>query len=186
MTIDKYGRHISCNSAGKSKDHLISNLEGAKLMGANSINVDNHKIINLREPEDPKDAANKQYVDFRMEMKNYPASTVDFGGKIIQRVGYPQALGDGINKKFLMRHVPYMLHESDPGYSCHKRRLTNVGKPINGSDAVTVEYMITYVRELIREHDVKRLTSSGDEQHETGQRANLPGTFQDSADQFPT
>lgn len=181
MTIDKYGRHIAWNGAGeRSQQHVL----GSEDAGG-AVNLEHNKIVNLNDPEDPKDAVNKKYLDFRMEMKNRAGNTVDFDGKIIRHIGEAKAPGDGINKKFLTRHVPYMLHESDPGYTCRLKKLTNVGRPTHANDAVTLEYMVQYVRECIQDWNVRGVTPNT-QHHETDQGTNLRGAFQDPQDQLST
>lgn len=157
MTIDKYGCHISWSATMVGKgSSIIPALEKSKSGEENLVDLEHARIININEPQNPKDASNKQYVDFRSQIKNQPNAVIDFDGKIIRNAGSPEDSADGVNLGFLMKHVPYMVGKSDRGYSCRGRRLTNVADPAHTTDAVTVNYMIQFIRDWEASRDASK------------------------------
>lgn len=161
MTIDRFGRHLSGNENRKiwHRHHAPHELEGAS---TSSINLENRKIINLHDPEEPQDACNKKYVDFRSQIVNHQGLAVNFGGKRIRRVGDPVDDGDAINKLYLQTHSPTLSQPSDKGFDCRMRTLSNVGTPTHPQDAVTLQYMIDYIHNWSRGSSTTRKTSSRD------------------------
>ena len=139
-----------------------------------SLDIDNHKMENLPDPVDDKDAVNKKYIDGIVEnltLKqglirenggfNLVDSYINMNFNNIRNVGLPKNENDGVPRKFvddMIKEVEEKIKESPffkengnyqalPSINMGFNELLNLKKPTEPHEATTKEYVDVYFDE---------------------------------------
>ena len=135
------------------------------------LDIDNHKMENLPDPVDDKDAVNKKYIDGIVEnltLKqglirenggfNLVDSYINMNFQNIRNVGLPKDESDAVPKRFvesMIKEVSPFLKENgnyqtSTSIDMKFNKLFNLQKPTEPYDAVTKDY-VDYVEKEIKE-----------------------------------
>ena len=140
------------------------------------LDIDNHKMENLPDPVDDKDAVNKKYIDGIVEnltLKqglirenggfNLVDSYINMNFQNIRNLGYPKNEADAVPRKFVQDVVkevsPFLKengnYQTSTSIDMKFNKLFNLQKPTEPYDAVTKDY-VDYVEKEIKEKLEKR------------------------------
>ena len=120
-------------------DKIFVNQTGDIVSG--DLNLNNNKIINLKEPKENSDVATKKYVDDKSKI----SGDLDLkGNKLIlgeSKISYSQSDDfKGIlfdSNEFLFKNI---LSGNQNSINAFNKRLTNIGTPTNNNDCITKSY----------------------------------------------
>ena len=135
------------------------------------LDIDNHKMENLRDPVDDKDAVNKKYIDGIVEnltLKqglirenggfNLVDSYINMNFQNIRNVGFPKHEADAVPRKFVQDVVkevsPFLKengnYQTSTSIDMKFNKLFNLQKPTEPYDAVTKDYVDYVAKEKIQ------------------------------------
>ena len=138
------------------------------------LDIDNHKMENLREPLEDGDAVNKKYVDGIVEdltLKqglirenggfNLVDSYINMNFNNIRNLGYPKHEADAVPRKFVQDVVkevsPFLKengnYQTSTSIDMKFNKLFNLQKPTEPYDAVTKDY-VDYITKEIKEKQI--------------------------------
>ena len=138
------------------------------------LDIDNHKMENLREPLEDGDAVNKKYVDGIVEdltLKqglirenggfNLVDSYINMNFNNIRNLGYPKNEADAVPRKFVQDVVkevsPFLKengnYQTSTSIDMKFNKLFNLQKPTEPYDAVTKDY-VDYITKEIKEKQI--------------------------------
>ena len=138
------------------------------------LDIDNHKMENLPDPVDDKDAVNKKYIDGIVEnltLKqglirenggfNLVDSYINMNFQNIRNVGLPKDESDAVPKRFvesMIKEVSPFLKENgnyqtSTSIDMKFNKLFNLQKPTEPYDAVTKDY-VDYITKEIKEKQI--------------------------------
>ena len=141
------------------------------------LDIDNHKMENLPDPVDDKDAVNKKYIDGIVEnltLKqglirenggfNLVDSYINMNFHNIRNVGLPKDESDAVPKRFvdnIIKEVSPFLKENgnyqtSTSIDMKFNKLFNLQKPTEPYDAVTKDY-VDYITKEIKEKQIKQI-----------------------------
>ena len=139
-----------------------------------ALDIDNHKMENLPDPVDDKDAVNKKYIDGIVEdltLKqglirenggfNLVDSYINMNFNNIRNLGYPKHEADAVPRKFVQDVVkevsPFLKengnYQTSTSIDMKFNKLFNLQKPTEPYDAVTKDY-VDYITKEIKEKQI--------------------------------
>ena len=163
MTVDKFGNEVKRGKTIIKSDEGISlgfaNDTYIRLDGENDItgnlNMDFHKIENLGDPTNPRDATNKEYVDnikkggIIGELKDETATikgNLDFEGKYrLKNLPDPIEENDAANRKYVNENSAFVFRNNEyyakGNIYLRNAKLGGLREPTQDGEATTKKYV---------------------------------------------
>lgn len=139
MSVDKFGHY-----SGDLKPLKGPRGEGFALTEEGDYDVKRKRVRYLKDPIDRCDAVNLETLEKglgrSLSLGKGPDMWYNAAGKAIRNVAYPLIADDVATKGYVDSKTPdRVLHENS--YSFKGYRLKKLGNPVDGEDAVTLDYL---------------------------------------------
>ena len=153
MSVDKFGRHSSgqiYTEPGVSVRYVNNNF--IRRDGSNEVEGDlsmnSHKITNLSEPIEPKDAATRGYIKnftrnnfLKLDGTNNMEGDLNVDNHKIINLSEPVDDGDVINKSYLESTTNNFIRRDGGDLNLSNNKIVNLFEPTEVQDAATKQYV---------------------------------------------